>query len=86
MNLVFFLRKILYYTVFVLIMQTNLFADIYNQKRIEITHENNQTQFMQKDFATKSSMTLESLNPYGQAILVIFSSLLGIFFLRDKFE
>jgi len=86
MNLVFFLRKILYYTVFVLIMQTNLFADIYNQKRIEITHENNKTQFIREGFATKSSMTLESLNPYGQAILVIFSSLLGIFFLRDKFE
>jgi len=86
MNLVFFLRKILYYTALVLIIQTNLFADTYNQKKIDIRQENNQTKFIREDFTTKSSMTLESLNLYGQAILVIFSSFLGMFFLRDKFE
>jgi len=86
MNLVFFFKKIFYYSIFILIVQTNLFSDIYNQKKINIKQDNNHSKSIHGDFPIKSSITLESLNSYGQAILIIFTSLLGVFFLRDKFE
>jgi len=81
MNLLYFSRKLFYYTIFVLIIQTNLYSNIGNIKR-----EYNQTKSFQGNLTNKSSVTLESLTPYGQVILVILSSLLGVFFLRDTFE
>jgi len=80
MTILCFIRKLFYYTIFILIIQSNLYANTD-----KLNQEYNQTITFQGNF-TKSSVMLESLTPYSQAILVIFTSLLGIFFLRDELE
>ena len=71
-------KKIIYITTLIFIIQTNLSANILENTQQETPVEVTYTVLHQDN--------LDSLGGYAQIALLIFTSLLGAFFLRDKFE